>query len=137
MPTAPSDESMTFLIAEGVRPETGGKLTIVGFYGGGNILVPEETEETNLASLALIFIFKDGEGRFATHLTINAPSGNPIAELNMRDTVIQEGKTHTIVAQLTPFTAREYGRYEVLLRLNEHRYSRSFSLNRSPEIRPL
>ncbi len=136
MPTPPTDGSVLFLIAEQVRPETGGKLSIIGFYAGGDILVPENTTQTVLSSLAFIFIFKDGEGQFKTRLTIMSPSGKQLADIELRETTFV-GKSHSIVTQLAPFVTTEYGRYEVLLKLNEHVYARSFSLNRSPTVSPL
>jgi hypothetical protein len=83
----PSDARALFLLCESVRQEQNSKLTLLGLYTGGELLVPLDTKLVTLQSLGILFIFYDGEGTFSPTLNLFAPSGAVI----IKDAKVQAG----------------------------------------------
>ena len=107
---APTNANSLFLVCEGVRPEAGNKLTLVGFYAGDRIVVPIGTERVLLNSLAFLLIFRDGQGTFKTGVSLRSPSGKELFEDSpIRDVELKENSTHTFAFQIVPFQSEEFG----------------------------
>ena len=94
----PSDASVQFLICESVREETGGKATLLGYMGGGTILVPRGTIFPVGIQLGMVFVLVDGEGKFRASLEAIGPNGVKLGETAMPDVMKSRGRNHMIMA---------------------------------------
>src|SRR3990170_6853318 len=71
-----------FLIADAIREETGGKLTVMGLYAGNDIRlqgplpteIPDGMKGIAIPSLAILAIITDGHGEFRTQFYLYDPN---------------------------------------------------------------
>jgi hypothetical protein len=129
---APSDAAVNFLLAETVRQEVGGKLTIIGFYPGNQLLIPKGTKQT-VTPLAFIFLVLEGEGTFPSSISLVSPSGKAMfQDEKMPDTVKIPKQPLSVLVGVQPFVTDEIGKFDVTLRLGDASYRRSFTVDFAP-----
>jgi hypothetical protein len=128
----PSDAAVNFLLAESVRQEAGGKLTIIGLYPANQLLIAKGTKQL-VTSLAFGFIVLDGDGTFSTVISLVAPSGKTIfKEELLPNSVKLPGQPLTLVVAVQPFVTDETGKFDIALRLDNATYRRSFTVDFAP-----
>ena len=75
----PSNEQTRLLIADFIREEPGGKLSVLGFYPGNSIVVDEAASlPLILQSVSLLLWIADGEGELDCKVLLYAPDDNLI-----------------------------------------------------------
>lgn len=125
---APTDAATQFLICEAVRQEQGGKLSLLGLFPDGKILVPPETKKVTLP-LVCVFIFQDGVGSFSSKVSVIAPSGAFMVNDEPFDDVEKRPDGPFIaLVHIMPFQTEEFGTFTVRLRLDENSYKRTFTI---------
>jgi hypothetical protein len=123
-----SEAQAVFLLCEFIRPEEGGRLTVIGLYPGNQVLVPKNTEQISLP-LTFAFTILEGEGTFSTKFSIQAPSGKQIfSEHPLPDSVKSEGQPLTVSIFIQPFTTEEVGDFAVTLHLGNTSFRRTFTI---------
>jgi hypothetical protein len=132
--TVPTNEGLTFLVAEDSREEVGGKFTLMGYAPGGDLIVQVGAEGASpkmlLSSLCLFCSFTDGIGKFAMTVTLLDPSGkNVMGDLKQEVEKKPEGAL-TINLNLKPF-AFSFGKYRLIIALDDTPYERTFSIRDS------
>jgi hypothetical protein len=128
----PPDAAVNFLLAESVRQEAGGKLTVIGFYPGNQLLIPKGTKQT-VTPLAFIFLALEGEGTFPTTISLVSPSGKAMfQDEKMQDSVKVPNQPLSILVGVQPFVTDEIGEFNVTLRLGHASYRRSFIVDFAP-----
>lgn len=113
---------VNFLLADEVRPEMGGKNTVLGLYADGTIVlengeppkgdIPEGLPEgvERLAFLINTSELPEGVHHFKGQIT--DPSGNPHGpEISFGESTIEEGASRTIVVEAKPFLLQGIGTY--------------------------
>ncbi len=73
------DKIDIFLAADALRQERGGKITIMGAFAGGLVMVSKEATFPLLMPIAFLIGFYSGEGHFEWKLRISNPAGDIIA----------------------------------------------------------
>ena len=132
MTATPSDVAVNFLLAESIRQETGGKLTIIGYYPGNQLLIPKETKQL-VTSIAFVFIALDGDGTFSTAVSLTAPSGKAIFKNEfLQNSVKHPGQPLSVLLAVQPFVTDETGTFDVTLHLDNATYRRSFTVDFEP-----
>jgi hypothetical protein len=130
----PTDSATLFLVCEIVRQEPEGKVTLIGVFTAGDILVPLETA-LSLPSLGILFVFKDGEGKFSCTMSMFSPSGHVIIDkIKLADVEKQRESAHNLVLNFSPFQTAEFGTFRVVIQLNDRSYERTFQIKKDPRI---
>lgn len=69
----------TFLIAEDVRPELNGKMTLIGFIAPNELQVDKNTQfPTAFPSICIVLVVHDGEGTFTVNASLTDPNGTDV-----------------------------------------------------------
>lgn len=128
----PSDAKTLFLVADDIRIETGGKLTILGLFAAGQILLHTPILPIALQSLAFCMMFTDGEGKFSSTAKFLDPSGKDIVPPITAVLVKEPTKTATQILKLVPFSIASFGEYKCIVTLDQTAFQRSFFINPAP-----
>jgi hypothetical protein len=122
----PTDGRALFLACESIRQEAGGRLTIIGAVTSGDMLVPSGTQLVTLASLAFLFVFRDGQGTFPGSFSLMAPSGQTLVDQHkLPNSVKVPGD---LVVNIAPFETKELGEFRAVARLADQDFVRTFGL---------
>ena len=127
----PADSDVVLLLCEDARLEVGNKVTIIGWYVGGDIVIPKsEEDQVLLPSLALIFLIRSGDGEFQGTAKVIHPNGSAIIETQPLQIPIRKGASAAHLLRAVPFSAK-IGKYTAEFRLNERTYHSGFTVTRS------
>ena len=131
-----------FFLAEDVRAEPGGKLTVVGMYPDDSILfqgplpgvmfTPDASPGMPKLCIVCVLIGL-GPGTYSLVGTLSDPVGTALVDHASLGTVVvpSEGShAHTTVVQIAPFVAKELGDYTFVLSSNGINVSYVFSVRR-------
>lgn len=129
-------KQLRFLLADSVREELGGKLTVIGLYTGGEVIlqgampadVPEGFEGIALPGLTILAVFEDGEGEFQVQFQVYDPSNRPLGKSMPTAVVKTKNATQNLIFPITPFPVPRLGRYCFELRLDKRKYEYSFTV---------
>jgi hypothetical protein len=69
-----------FLAAESLRQELGGKITIIGAFAGGHILLASGTSFPAHMPLGILIAFYEGEGNFKARLRMSDAHGKQLGQ---------------------------------------------------------
>lgn len=130
--TFPSDDKIWMLLAESVRLESPGKISILGFFGGETIQLAHGTSLPAAFQLALVFMLRDGAGTFQTSISIKKPVTTESVVIKLPDSVKLPNESHGVVVLLQPFQVSELGTYEVTLALDNKLFSRKINIIMQP-----
>jgi hypothetical protein len=122
-----------FLAAEALRQEMGGKITIMGAFAGGQIVLPAKTPLPAHMSLAILAAFYDGEGDFETKLRITDPSGEETPELPTGRISKISGQAMQVAVNFGLFAVGALGRYKIDILLDDHLYTDYLSVSMSDQ----
>jgi hypothetical protein len=136
---------VSFLIADVIRLELGGKVTLAGLYSGDQLLLegelpkelPDNAVALALGGLSILIVLKGGDGRFPTSFAIDRPSGEPLGIQGALDEItLAKGQTHNLVLPIVPFPVFEFGQYILRLKLNKRTYEHKFVIRHcDPKVR--
>lgn len=124
----PTDARTLFLVCEDVRQEINNKVSLMGVFIGGDIIITRE-EATGKPALPIcfVFVFRDGAGQFDAKFTVTSPSGKEIATVEMGKVEKKEGAM-TLCPKILPFFVEEYGDFEARMLLDGTVYSRQIQI---------
>jgi hypothetical protein len=124
----PEDHQVIFLPCDDVRQEAAGKVSLLGMYSGGEIIVyAPPNEQTVLPSLSFLFVVMGGQGTFQTRFEITDPNNNPVVNHPMANSVKNANAALNIIIRMTPFPV-VFGQYRVRLQLDDQSYHRTLTL---------
>lgn len=128
-------KNIQFLLADHVRQEEGGKLSLLGFYSGDAVLlkgplpeeIPEGMEGIALPGLTIVAVVRDGHGSFNSAIHLYGPNGKELGE-GVKGHALDKAKdgTANLLVPIQPFPIPEFGMYRVLLELGKHEYEYRF-----------
>lgn len=128
-------KDIQFLLADHVRQEEGGKLSLLGFYSGDAVLlkgplpeeIPDGLEGIALPGLTIVAVVRDGHGVFNSVIHLYGPNGKELGE-GLRGQKLDKGKegTANLLVSIQPFPIPGFGIYRVLLELGTHKYEYRF-----------
>ena len=135
---------VTFLVADLIRLETGGKVTIAGLYSGDLLRIeddlpkelPEGMAALALSGLSILMILKGGEGHFPVSLIIERPSGKTLGLGGaVTELTLEKGRAHNFVVPVIPFPIFEFGEHVLKLKLGKKTYRYTFLIqHRDPTV---
>ena len=120
----PTNDKVDFLTCETVRAETGGKLTLMGYYVGGSIILPASITLPAQIQLALVYVLRDGEGKFNCKLRIGIPAHKGVQEMDLPEVNKEPNKSHSITLNFLTFEVPRAGEYKFALMLDDQEYER-------------
>ena len=115
------------LVAEYIRQDPGGKLTILGLYISKKLVVPETNKLPFVIPLSVCYAFIDGSGDFAVEITITSPKGE--IPVDTKGTIQkQRNQSMALIAQTLAFPVTEWGEYKIDVRLDGSSYLSSITI---------
>jgi hypothetical protein len=131
-----------FLLAEDVRQEAMGKISLLGVLPGERFLVsgPPPTFPPGfpspvfvVPSLAFVFIVSDLGGNLAGRFSIVAPDGKTdIAKVDMA--VPGQKNSPTVAFSIArPFAGPSFGEYTIRLEIGTHRWKFALTIDKAPD----
>lgn len=131
-----------FLVAEEVRPEVGGKYTVLGLIPDEVLIfesrrpenAPEEIPDgiERLALFLVVSELADGVHKFKGQ--IYDPNGEPYnPEIALGEGIVEEGTSRSMVIELKPFVVKKYGIYRFDLYVDDKSASFPFEIRSKPK----
>ena len=142
-----SPKNVQFLLADFVREEVGGKLTVMGLYSSAEVLLqgeipkafPEGVKGLAIPSLTIVAVVVDGLGKFNARINLFDPYGMPLGiEAKGPGMVIDKvaAGAANILIPISPFPIPAFGEYRLELELDTKKYFYSFKIRHSnPAVR--
>ena len=116
--------------AESIRPELGGKVTIIGAIGGSKLQVPKSTAFPVAFPLAFYILLAEGFGEFDVRISVKGPNGKPLLEATPIGHLKQaEDQVLQLLLNLGMFSAPSVGRYRVDIFLDDKVYTEEFDVS--------
>src|ERR1700733_13771854 len=124
----PRDEQLWFLVAQSVRNEGDGRMSLLGFFGTERITLATATLPATLP-VTFIFLLREGEGSFAADFAIRDPDGQIVYEEDLPPAQKPlSTENHGIAVTMAPLVVPAFGTYRITLRLDGKRYKRDFTI---------
>ena len=128
-------KSLRFLLADAIRQEAGGKLTLLGLYAGDEVVlqgelpdvVPDGMKGVAIQGLTVLIMIPDGHGEFQCRFQLFDPTGDLLIDGRAAVTVNkQKGIASNLLFPISPFPVPQFGRYRVLCDLDKRSFEYSF-----------
>jgi hypothetical protein len=116
------------IVADAIRQEAGGKVSLLGVFADGRIVVSVGSSLPLVLPLAFYFLFTDGEGSFDGKLRVLSPTSKVLFDLSLGKQTKHKGQPMTTSVALMGLSLPEWGDYQAILTLDDRRYVRGFSL---------
>jgi hypothetical protein len=125
----PTDALVKFILCDAAREEKDDKISLLGVYPDGIVRLPLDARFPAAFPLALVFFLLDGEGSFDCKFEIKSPPPQPPFGATLPNVLPKNtNQPGTIMLNFTPFVAGGFGKYEVILSVNNQTYIRSFEV---------
>lgn len=129
----PQAEDLNFVLCDEIRQEIGNKISLMGVYSGGDLIVPKKDDKKHVvASLSFFFGFTNGEGIFEGKFVIKDPTGKVILTNPIKELKKEKDKGMNFVAAVKPFHLT-IGKYTVSLWLDDHEFINTFDVKEGDE----
>lgn len=115
-----------FIVAEFVRNELGGKVTIIGAYAGGHILLSPSTTFPANFPLAFYGVFEDGVGEFDVKLQILSPDDEVQVDGIIGKAIKKPDQALTLAFSIAPFRPNSFGEYRFKIMLDDKAFFEKF-----------
>lgn len=130
-----------FLVAEEIRPEMGGKFTVLGLIPDEVLIIESKRPENapaeipdGIERLALFLVVSelaDGVHKFKGQ--IFDPNGAPYnPQVALGEASVEKGTSRSMIIELKPFIVRTYGAYRFDLYIDDELASFSFEIRSKP-----
>lgn len=126
----PSDEKTLFILCEDIRQELGKKISLLGVFTGGNIIVQTTEESTTLPSVGFYFVFTDGEGDFDGGFQVIGPNGESVTSKTGMKFQKKPGESMVLMMKITPFKIENWGTYKISINLENEIFERAFDVKK-------
>lgn len=120
-----------FLIAESLRQEQYGRISILGSYALGQILINPDQALPVALPLAIHALFREGEGKFKQRLRILTPSGKEMFSINLPDVEKKPEESLAFGVNFAVMSLPEIGPYKVEIILDDKPFEFEFRLDRA------
>lgn len=127
-----------FLVADEIRPEASGKLTILGLFADDVVMTqvpprsPQIPADTPAGIERLAFLINISELSVGAH-TIRAqaldPSGQEYGNgIPQSEITTELGKSHSMIIEMKPFILRDAGTYTWVVWIDDQEYRHPFEV---------
>ena len=136
----PSRRDIKFFLAEDVRPEANGKVSLIGLLPGEFVGVVGPPPAPNIAfaipSLSFLFVISGpSSGQFTARFRVTAPDKKTVVLDAPAEAPIQKtrDKPAGLGTSAKPFIGPTFGTYTLHLELGKARFSFPFTVEKGPE----
>ena len=134
MPTVYPPKISTFLIADAIRREVHGKITIIGAFAGGQILLAPGSTFPAALPLAFFTAFTEGEGNFKARLRIFDPNNNRLGnEVEIGSVTKLPDQPMQLMVNFNVLPFPMSGTYKIEVSLDDRVYTEHISISISPK----
>lgn len=119
--------SSNFILCEDVRKEEGNKVSLLGFFSGGDIQLVGDVlpDKTAIESVCIYAIFNGGDGSFKQRMRF-VPAGAEPIDVAGEDVLMKQGTPHVVTVKFKPFPVHALGDYSLTIYFDDHEYTYSF-----------
>ena len=142
----PTKREVRLLIAEDLRQEVHGKVTLVGLMPGEQFLItgkPDANAPPNvafaIASLGFLIVITGGEGKFKARVKVIAPGKKKTTMIDVSmDKPIEKiaGRTAIFGTSAKPFVGPAFGTYTVQVELDKAKFAFPMKIEQGPTDLP-
>ena len=116
-------------MCETAREESGGKVSILGYVAGDEIMLPSDIKFPAGFSFAFVFVLKDGSGKFKPTFEIRDSSGNNIIPLQPLSELVKPlGKAANILVNIPMLVVPSFGTYSITMSIEGVSYTRKLTI---------
>ncbi len=133
-----------FFLADSVREESGGKLTLIGFYSGNELILngplpkklPADAQSIALPGLSILITFFGGKGKFSLDIQLFDPKGIEFAPAHRSEISIETPGAQNVILPIIPFPIKAFGKYMLRVKLDKQSYDYEFIVrHRDPKAK--
>ncbi len=142
----PVKREVRLLVAEDIRQEVFGKVTLVGLMPGEQFLVSGKPDANApagvafaIASLGFLFVITGGEGKFKARVKVIAPDKKRTTIVNtLMDRPVEKiaGRTAIFGTTAKPFVCPSFGTYTVQMELDKAKFAFPMKIEQGPTDLP-
>jgi hypothetical protein len=130
----PTDNKMGFIVCDSIRPEVGGKVSLLGYCATPHLTVemPDLANDTiGGLALAVAFVLYDGEGTFSGKIEMKDPNGTVLGMADLDAIVKAAGDPNITYINIPMLPISSMGNYTATLTLeNTRNYSRTITIDK-------
>jgi hypothetical protein len=118
------------IVAENIRQELGGKVTIIGAFLGGRIVLPKDAVFPATMALGFYALFDDGDGEFNTKVRLFNPDSDQMGpDIDLGKSTKFPNQSLGIIVNFPIFQVVKAGRYSIEIYLDDHVYKDGFAVS--------
>jgi len=125
------DQSCTFILCEDIREELNRKFIYSGVYPGEEIVALANKVPVEIPSLAFVFTFRTGEGKFKAKIEFVDPLGKNIISQDLDDAEKQPNLPMSLMLKISPVSLPVFGTYGAKAILDNQVYNRPVVVKKS------
>lgn len=125
----PTDSEILFLLCDVARQEPGGKVTLLGYFGGNEIKLNSNTPLPTILTIAAVYVLQDGEGKFSSSLSVVDSTRNQIMAGALPDIDKPKGNNHTIIINFPSLPVVQMGEFSFILTIGSKQYQRKLRIS--------
>jgi hypothetical protein len=117
-----------FLVCDDIRQEVGNKVSLIGVYAGGSVVLSAGTTAPQLIpSLCFFARFTNGDGQYTVLTSLIDPSGNAVHKAPIQNVTLTPAAAYVVIIQVYGLQYSR-GRYTVKVEFDSQTYSRTFDV---------
>ena len=126
----PTQKHTDLILAEDVRTELHGKLTLTGVYASRYVRLFDQPSDDNPATLRLVFVFffRDGYGKFDMKARVTQPDGSELAQVDMGENSKNKNASMSIGVGFPAIKITMLGTYRIVATLDEKEFDFNFNI---------
>ena len=121
----PTDANVDFLVCDAVRQNAEGKLDIAGFFPNREVKLAATAPLPVSLNLTFIFVLKDGDGKFATTLSITDPLGKELHRYELPQINKLAAAAHALLLPVAQIPIAHSGNYTIAVEIGGQSYQRT------------
>lgn len=115
-------EHKVTLLADDIREEKNGKISLIGIYTGGNIMI-EGVLPVAFPKFCFFVRFYDGDGEFKVDCALTGPDGEALLNVKKGMKLIAKKNTYgNLNVFLAPFNIAKEGEYRFTVNLDDKEF---------------
>src|SRR2546426_114149 len=117
-----------FFVADDARSEKDEKTTLVGYYGGAEVIVTGGAQPPFLLpGLSLVVVVSGGAGTYQMRAELRDPNSNDLGPPISGEVQKEPAKSLTLSFRIAPFRVPAFGNYRMTVQLRENEQTRDYA----------
>jgi hypothetical protein len=120
----PTDANVDLLLCDAVRQTAEGKLDIAGYFPVHQVKVAANAQLPVGINLTIVFVVKDGEGRFKAALRLLDPAERELHRQQLDEFTKDAVAPHVVMLTLNRIPVEQWGNFTFVLEIDGQEYRR-------------